>query len=1095
MPRPTALALVVLLLAAGAATAAKPSPTPTPTPAPDVMSAATFKGLELRPLGPAIASGRIGDIAVVPGRPGHWWVAVSSGGVWKTTNAGTTWTPVFDGEGSYSIGCVAVDPSNPAVVWVGSGENNSQRSVGFGDGVYRTLDGGAHWQNMGLKDSQHIGRIVVDPRDPRRVLVAAQGPLWSSGGDRGLYRTTDAGATWTRVLHVSDDTGVNEVHIDPRDPDVVYASAYQRRRHVWTLVNGGPESGIHKSTDGGDTWREVSNGLPEVDLGRIGLAVAPSRPDWVYAIVEAAEDEGGFFRSTDRGESWEKRSDHSVDSAQYYHEIVVDPSEPERVYSLETWLHVTDDGGKTFRKVGEKYKHVDNHALWVDPENSDYLLAGCDGGVYESFDRGATWAYKANLPVTQFYRVAVDGSTPFYFVYGGTQDNATLGGPSRTRASSGIANEDWFTTVGGDGFESQVDPTDPNIVYSQWQHGGLVRYDRRSGELVDVKPRERPGDEPYRWNWDSPLLISPHSPTRLYFAASRLFRSDDRGDSWQVLSEDLSRGVDRNTLPVMGRIWSVDAVARHASTSFFGNAVALTESPLVEGLLYVGTDDGLVHVLSGGRPLRTVSAFPGVPDMSYVSELEASLHHPDTVFAAFSNHKNGDFAPYLLRSTDRGASWASVAGDLPARGMVWTVAEDHVNPRLLFAGTELGLYFTVDGGAHWVELEGNLPTIAVRDLAVQRRESDLVLATFGRGFYVLDDYGPLRTVSRELLEKPALLFPVKEAQSYVETAPRSDSQGDNFYAAPNPPFGAVFTYYLADKLETRQERRRAAEKKAVEAGQPPRIPSFDELRAEDNEVEPAVLLVVRDADGNVVRRVEGSREKGFHRVAWDLRYPSSQPTELEPPEDLAPWETAPAGPRALPGSYRVSLLEVVDGVATEVAGPEEVRVTTLELATLPAEDKAAALAFAAKVARLERAVHGALELAGETEDRIAHLRRALLDTPGADARLLTELDRAAAELAAITVELAGDETRSKRWAPAPPSIADRVDEVVGSLWYSSSAPTQTMLDAYRYAGEAFGPTLGRLRLLLEHRLEPLEDAFEAAGAPWTPGRIPRWELE
>ena len=595
-----------------------------------------FAGLELRGIGPAVSSGRIADIAVDPTDHSRWFVAAASGGVWRTMNAGATWTPVFDGEGSYSIGCVAIDPSNPGIVWVGTGENNSQRSVSFGDGVYRSLDGGDTWENMGLENSEHIGMIAVDPRDGDVVYVAAQGPLWNAGGDRGLYKTTDGGKTWAKVLEISENTGVNEVHFDPRDPDRLYATSYQRRRRTWTLIDGGPESAIYLSTDAGETWRKVENGLPSVDLGRIGLAVSPADPDVVYAIVEAAGDEGGFFRSTDRGESWTKRCDHVSGSPQYYNEIVADPVDVDRVYSLETWMHVTTDGGATFSKIGSKFRHVDDHAMWIDPDDPRHLLVGCDGGVYESRDRAETYTFKANLPVMQFYRVGIDNAEPFYFVYGGTQDNATLGGPSRTRSPAGIANEDWFVTVFGDGFQTRVDPEDPMIVYSQWQYGGLVRHDRRSGEIVNIKPVEPPGEEPWRWNWDAPLIISPHSHTRLYFAASRLFRSDDRGNSWTVVSPVLHRGIDRDALEVMGKIWGPDAVAKSESTSTYGNAVALSESPLVEGLLYVGTDDGLIWVSSdGGQNWRTEKTFPGVPDMTYVARLEASIHDPDTVFAAF----------------------------------------------------------------------------------------------------------------------------------------------------------------------------------------------------------------------------------------------------------------------------------------------------------------------------------------------------------------------------------------------------------------------------------------------------------------------------
>jgi len=451
-------ALSIMLIVSSPASAAKDTSADKTNGEPDrLMSAATFAGLELRSLGPTINSGRITDFAVTPGKHQRFFVAVASGGVWRTDNAGTTWTPVFDDQGSYSIGCVAMDPTNPNVVWVGTGENNSQRSVSFGDGVYKTLDGGKSWENVGLADSEHVGGIVIDPRDPDVVYVASQGPLWRSGGDRGLYKTTDGGATWDRVLHISDDTGVNEIHMDPRDPDVLYATAYQRRRHVWTLINGGPESGFYKSTDAGTTWREVTRGLPEVDMGRIGLAVSPAMPDVLYAIVEAQRDEGGVFRSNDRGESWKRTSEYMSTSPQYYNELVADPVDVDTVYSLDTFLHVSVDGGVTFKKVGEKHKHVDNHAMWINPRDTDHLLVGCDGGVYESFDRGATWLFKENLPITQFYRVSVDSSTPFYYIYGGTQDNASIGGPTRTLDRSGITVEDWFVTVGGDGYETQVE--------------------------------------------------------------------------------------------------------------------------------------------------------------------------------------------------------------------------------------------------------------------------------------------------------------------------------------------------------------------------------------------------------------------------------------------------------------------------------------------------------------------------------------------------------------------------------------------------------------------------------------------------------------
>jgi len=1091
--RTAILVLAALLALPLAAAAAKPAATSTPETT-DVMSADTFKGLELRGLGPAFNSGRITDLAIDPTDHSRWFVASASGGVWRTDNAGTTWTPVFDEEGSYSIGCITLDPANPHVVWVGSGENNSQRSVSWGDGVYRSRDGGVTWENLGLKHSEHIGKILVDPRDSKVVYVAAQGPLWNSGGDRGLYKTTDGGATWTKVLDISPDTGVNDVVMDPRDPDVLIASSYQRRRHVWTLIDGGPESTIYKSTDAGATWRKVEKGLPKVDKGRIGLAISPADPDIVYAIVEAAQDEGGFFRSSDRGETWDKRSKAVTTSPQYYNEIFADPKDVDRVYSMDTWMQVTEDGGTTFKKVGETFKHVDNHVIWIDPTATEHLIAGCDGGLYESFDRGATWNFFGNLPVTQFYRVTADNSKPFWFIYGGTQDNNSLGGPSRTMYQSGISNEDWFVTVGGDGYQTRVDPEDPNIVYAEWQYGGLVRHDRRSGEITDIQPQEPPGQPADRWNWDSPVIISPFSHTRLYFASQRVYRSDDRGDSWTAVSPDLTRQLNRDELPIMGKIWSVDAVAKSASTSQYGNIVSLDESPLVEGLLYVGTDDGLVQVSEdGGTTWRKIERFPGVPDRAYVSRLTASATDPDTVFAAFDNHKMGDFAPYLLKSTDRGRTWSSLRGDLPDGHVVWALEQDGTNSQLLFAGTEFGLFFTVDGGAHWVQLKGGMPTIAVRDLEIQRRENDLAIATFGRGFYVLDDYTPLRSVSREQLGKDAVLFPIKDALLYIERPSRKDSRGDSFFTTPNPPFGAVLTYYLKDGVKTRTEIRHEAEKADEKAGKTPPYPSYDALRAEDEEIEPEIVLTVTDEDGQVVRRVTGPRTKGFHRVAWDLRWPAATPVDLTPKTDLAPWETPDRGPLATPGTYTVTLAKVVDGVLSPLGDPQKVRVMPLELATLAAPDKEAAFAFQAKVARLQRAVHGAIDAAKEADTRLKYLRQAILDTPQADPTLLATNVELQKRLDQIMVELKGDPTRTKRDIETPPSISDRVDRIVGDQWVSTGMPTGTQTDGYRWAAEAFADTLARLRTLVDDDLASLESKVESAGGPWTPGQgVPHW---
>ncbi|MFN6202041.1 MAG: WD40/YVTN/BNR-like repeat-containing protein, partial [Acidobacteriota bacterium] len=710
-----------------------------------------------------------------------------------------------------------------AVLWVGTGELNSQRSVGYGDGLYKSEDGGKSFRKVGLEKSEHIGRIAIDPRDSRVVYVAAQGPLWGPGGDRGLFKTIDGGKTWKNILSISEDTGVTEVVLDPRNPEILYASSWQRRRHVWTLINGGPESAIHKSTDGGVTWTKLRSGLPPGDLGRIGLAVSPVDPRVLYATVEAADTGSGIYRSTDRGATWEKMNPR-IAQGMYYGQIICDPKDVDRIYLPDVIFQVSDDGGRTLRPLGERNKHVDNHTIWIDPSNTSHYLVGSDGGIYESHDRGATWHFKSNMPITQFYDVTVDQSTPFYTVCGGTQDNNTWCGPSQTNSLSGITNGDWFVTTGGDGFHVRIDPQDPNIIYSTSQYGVLVRYDRRTGERIGIQPKEGRGEPPLRWNWDSPLLISPHASSRIYFAANRLFRSDDRGDTWQAISPDLTRQIDRDSLPVMGRIWGPEAIAKHQSTSFYGNIVALAESPKKEGLIYVGTDDGLIQVTDdGGKNWRKVDQFPGVPERTFVARLLASQHDANTAYAVLNNHKSADFKPYLLKTTDAGKTWVSVAGNLPSlptTGPLWSIAEDHRRPALLFVGSEFGLFFTIDGGQRWTQLKGGLPTIAVRDLAIQRANNDLVVGTFGRGIYILDNYAPLRETTPEILAQGGHLFGVRQATIFVEGTPFGGrgkaSLGESFYTAENPPFGATFTYYLKEGLKTRRQLRREAERRLRE---------------------------------------------------------------------------------------------------------------------------------------------------------------------------------------------------------------------------------------------------------------------------------------
>jgi photosystem II stability/assembly factor-like uncharacterized protein len=1064
---------------------------------PGPMSTSTFNGLKLRSIGPAFTSGRVVAIAVDPTDDSRYYVGVASGGVWKTINNATTWTPVFDHEGSYSIGVVVVDPKNPLTVWVGTGENNSQRSVSYGDGVYRSDDGGRTWKNMGLKASEHIGRIAIDPRDSNVVYVAAQGPLWGPGGDRGLFKTTDGGKTWKNILSISENTGVTDVAIDPETPDTLYAASYQRRRHVWTLINGGPESAIYKSTDAGATWNKPRAGLPTAELGRIGLCVSPVDPNVVYATVEASDKRGGIFRSTDRGSSWERRNPFDS-GAMYYAQIFADPKEVDRIYVMSVLLMVSDDGGRTVRPLGEKSKHVDNHVIWIDPRNTNHYRVGCDGGVYESWDRGVNWQFKSNLPVGQFYDVTVDNESPFYNVYGGMQDNYSVGGPSRTRSASGIANSDWFVTQGGDGFRSHVDPEDPNTIYAELQYGVIVRYDKRTGERMGIQPTEAAGEPPLRYNWDCPFIISPHSRTRLYFAANKLYQSDDRGDTWRLISGELSRGLNRNELPVMGRIWSPDAVAKHTSTSAFGNSTALTESPKKEGLIYVGTDDGLIQITEdAGKSWRKVETFPGVPDTSYVSRLLASQHDAGTIYAGFENHKRSDFAPYLLKSTDTGRSWTSIKGNLPANGPVLAIAEDHVNPNLLFVGTEFGVFFTIDGGQKWVQLKGGIPTISVRDLAIQKRENDLIVGTFGRSIYILDDYTPLRVLKPEVLSQEASVFPVKDAMIYIQSQPlggRGKSfQGESFFTADNPPFGATFTYYLKEPLKTSKQKREEAWKEAEKKGTQPAYPTDAELSAEAEEEPPSLTLTISDSSGQVVRKLTAPNSAGMNRISWDLRYPASTiSTRTQNPEE-AIFGNAPSGPLVLPGKYSVSLSKRVNGVVSQLGQPQTFSVYADGLSTMTPDDRAALLDFQQKVARLQRAVSGALETANQLKARLALMKRALLQTPAADVKLTADAESIEKRTEDILRSLRGDLKLRELQETLPASISERVNRIIADQRMSTSRPTQTQRDHYASAAREFEKTLTDLRSLIEGDVVRLEKAMEAAGAPWTPGRIPEWK--
>jgi len=1057
-----------------------------------------LSGLALRSIGPALTSGRVADIAIDPSDKRTWYVGAAAGGVWKSTNGGVSFTPIFDGQGSFSIGAVTIDHANPNIIWVGTGENNAQRVVAYGDGVYKSIDGGHSWTNMGLKNSEHIGRIVIDPRNSDVVYVAAQGPLWKSGGDRGLYKTVDGGKTWNKILNVDDWTGANDVQLDPRNPDILIATMWQRHRRVFTFVAGGPGSGVWRSTDAGKTWTKSQSGFPEVDLGRIGLSVSPANPSVVYAIAEAADNKGGFFRSRDGGASWEKMNDHQAGS-NYYNEIFADPKNVDRVYAIEPILQVTDDGGKTFHRVGEHNKHVDNHSVWIDPDETAHLVIGCDGGVYESFDGGKTYRFVANLPITQYYRVATDDSKPFYRVFGGAQDNFSVGGPARTRNISGITNADWFITSGGDGFGSVVDPVDPNTVYAESQFGNLARFNLKTGDVMGIQPTEEPGTPGPRWGWDSPLFISPFNHNRVYFASNRLFVSNDRGDSWKVISPDLSRLIDRNKLKVMGRVMSVDAVSKNASTTLFGVVLTIAESPLKEGELFAGTDDGKISISeNGGATWRSIDHVPGVPDTAPVFKILPSQHDANVVYAALNNHQAGDFKPYVMKSTDLGRTWASITGNLPEKGSVYSLAEDYVNPNLLFAGTEWGLFVSRDGGKKWLKLNGGLPTIQVRDLTIQKREGDLVLGTFGRGFYVLDDYAPLRTMTDAALASNFVLFPTRPAPLYVPSVPLglSDAvgpafQGAGYYMANNPPYGAVFTYYMKSSLKSRKETRQAAEKDLDKKGSDVFYPPWDSLKAEDREENPAVVVTISDSNGKPIRRFTAPSKSGINRVAWDLQLQAPNPVTGPPYASDPDWpfNSPPAAPYVVPGTYQVSFAKRVDGVFTPLGEPQRFQVVGIDG---PGARTSATLADQQRTADLERAVLGLDQVVREALTRMTLFKRAIDETPTADTSLQHRARIVTNKLKDAQEALGGDPTLANRNEATPQSLLGRLGGAIGSNWGATlEAPTPMQTAELNLVRSKFDAIMAQVRQVIDVDLKGLEQSAEEAGVPWTSGRFPK----
>lgn len=1074
----------LLTLTVGKADAQKLNKTP------EALNAETFKGLEFRNIGPALMAGRIADILIHPENENTWYVAVGSGGIWKTENSGTTWKAVFDQQGSYSIGCLAIDPSNAEVIWAGTGENVGGRHVGYGDGVYRSEDGGNSWKNMGLKNSEHISKIIIHPNDPNTIWVAAQGPLWSKGGERGVFKSVDGGASWNQVLGDQEWTGATDLLIDPRNPDRLYAATWQRHRTVAAYMGGGPNTAIYRSEDGGLNWIMLKSGLPKGNMGKIGLAISAQQPDVVYAAIELDRRSGGVFRSDNRGANWQKMSDVVAGGTgpHYYQELYASPHQFDKIFLMDVRLQVSDDGGKTFKPMHHRNVHVDNHAIAFRKSDPDYVLLGNDGGLYESFDDMAHWKFIANLPVTQFYKVAVDDDFPFYNVYGGTQDNNTQGGPSRTDNVHGIRNADWFVTLFGDGHQPATEPGNPDILYSQWQQGNLVRFDRKTGEIVYIKPQPDIDEAPERYNWDAPILVSPHDPKRLYFASQRVWKSENRGDSWEAISQDLTRNQERVTLPLMDQNWGWDAPWDLYAMSDYNSITSLSESPVKEGLIYAGTDDGIIQVTEdGGANWRKieVGSLPGLPKTAFVNDIKADLFDENTVYVVLDNHKYGDFNPYAYVSKDKGKSWSSISQNLPERTLLWRIVQDHVKSDLLFLATEFGIYFTPDGGKNWIQLKGGLPVISFRDLAIQKRENDLVGASFGRGFYILDDYSPLREISAEMLDEEALLFTPRDAWWYIERqvlgGSQKASQGDSYYAADNPPFGVTFTTYLKDSFPSLKEQRQQKEKDAIKEKRSVDFPSWDSLAAELNEEAPKLMIQITDSESNFIKSIEVPNKKGISRTSWNLQ----KPPVVALGSKVSEWE--PRSVMVAPGTYYARLVKREKGEIVFLSDPTSFEVKAMRNGSLKGADPILVAQFWDEVQAMRKATSAASRVLSESKNRLALLEQALDRTAVDPAEFTRKFAETKKELDAIDYQLNGN--------PAKNAIGERTHQTVNNYLSvamtgssrSTYGPTPLLRESLENAKTLFAPIQQQLDKIYQKDLPELAKKLQQAGAPWIEG--------
>ncbi len=1012
---------------------------------------AALKNLQFRQLGPAIMGGRIDDFAAVESNPNIVYVGVASGGVWKTTNGGTTWEPVFDNEAVSTIGDVTVAPSDPSIVWVGTGEPNNRQSSSWGNGVYKSTDAGKTWTNVGLKDSHHIGRIAIHPRNPNVVYVAALGRLWGPNKERGVYKTTDGGKTWTQQLFINEDTGVVDVAMDPQSPDMLYAAAYERRRTAYGFNGGGPDGAIYRTTDGGATWKKLTKGLPYAeggDVGRIGLSIYRRNPNIVYAIVQHSK--GGVFRSEDKGESWTRMSDTNPRPS-YYSQIVVDPNNDLRIWVMGAPMFYSEDGGKNFVNNRVTRIHGDYHAMWINPANSDHMIVGTDGGIHWSYDGGRSWEYVNSLALGQFYEVGVDMRRP-YWICGGLQDNGSWCGPSATPFQQGISNEDWFRVAGGDGYYAQIDPTDAATVYAESQDGNVLRRDLRTHEARIIRPEPKEGEPRYRFQWNSPIVISAHDPKTIYYGGNFLFKSTDRGDTWTKLGGDLTTGVERNNLPILGKVPDKDTLSRHDGVQQYPCITTISESPLTTQVLWVGTDDGNLQVTrDGGQSWKNVAdRAPGMPKGTYVSRVVASRHAEGTAYVAFDGHRGNDFNVYVFMTTDYGETWKAIAAGLPANnGTVHVVREHPRNPNLLFVGTEYGAYVSFDRGASWTPLKMNLPTVPVDDIAIHPRENDLILGTHGRSIWVLDDIAPLEQLDAKVLAAELHLFDVRPAVAWRIYGHKGNT-GHKFFLAPNPPYGALINYYLKAKLDEKAK----------------------------------VKISILDKDGKVVRELDGKKEAGINRVNWDLRYTApAEPTEEQRRAMEQGFGFGPRGPMVEPGEYTVKVSAGGNEVSKTLRVDEDPRIMVSS-----AERAARRQALTRLYEFHKTADRGQKTIAGLKTSLDAALEA--WKKPGAP-KIPENIQKAAEALVKQADDLHGKFVAPQQplgsagppFVYTPPPFPQRLGRLSSAIEGYTAAPTAQQNDELETLSKLLGENMEKLKKLVDEDLAGLNKVMNEAGIP------------